>query len=458
MTRGDWMDSIWSKEWPRVPNTGKRLPASAEVVIIGGGITGLLCAYLLKEADISAIVLEADHICSGQTKNTTAKITSQHGLLYKKLSGVFGEDVAMEYGKMNERAIDEFERIIMQEKIDCSFKWLSSYLYTNTELGAALLKQEYEIAKKAGILASLVSEPSLPFSVHLALKYDRQAQFHPLKFLKGISKELELYEKTNVIQIKRNLVMTDRGDVDANKIVITTHFPFINIPGFYFARMHQERSYVLAVDINTKNDPMKKEINLLADGMYYGIDADGLSLRYADGCILVGGKSERTGLMHQTDPYETLRKEAKRIWPECREIASWAAQDCMTLDGLPYIGVFSKLRSNWYVATGFEKWGMTNAMIAAMAIRDYLTDRDTKMWRYISPQRSMPAEAYKTLAKEALFTAKQVLRLKKPRCPHLGCRLVWNPYEKSWDCPCHGSRFSEDGRLIDNPAQKHLNR
>ena len=445
MARGDKMESIWSEKWPRIPADKRELPKQAEVVIIGGGMAGLLCAYFLKEAGIGAIVLEADRICSGQTKNTTAKITSQHGLIYGKLMENAGEDAAIRYGRINERAIDVFEDVIRKEKIECGFVRAPAYLYTKLEAGAQLLKKEYDVAKKAGIKASLVEETSLPFSVRLALRYEDQAQFHPLEFLAGIALKLEIYEKTRVLRLKGNTVITNRGPVEAKGIVIATHFPFMNFPGFYFARMHQERSYVLAVE--AEHD---------LDGMYYGIDADGLSLRSAGGMVLLGGKSERTGLVQPENPYDALRREARKIWPNFREKAYWAAQDCMTLDSLPYIGRFSPSRPDWYVATGFEKWGMTNSMIAAMAIHDLMTKNSADPWLCVSPQRKMTVKSFEALVRESLFAASHFLTLKRPRCPHLGCRLVWNRYEKTWDCPCHGSRFAKDGKLIDNPAQENL--
>jgi len=457
-TRGDTMESIWSEKWPRIPAEKRKLPKKVEVVVIGGGMAGLLCAYLLKESGVSAIVLEADRICSGQTKNTTAKITSQHELIYTKIARDFGEEVAVAYGKMNERAIREFERIVEQKKIDCDYMQRVSYLYTKTEAGALVLERECKLAKKAGIAASFVTETELPFQIKLALKYDRQAQFHPLKFLNGIVPELDIYEKTRAVKLSDQKIITDRGEIEAKHIVIATHFPFVNVPGFYFARMHQERSYVLAVDTKAETEQTENKDSVALNGMYYGIDSDGLSFRSADGLVLIGGKSARTGVRQEKDPFDALRKEAKGLWPEYREVAAWAAQDCMTLDGLPYIGRFSKSKPNWYVATGFEKWGMTNSMIAAMAIRDLITGSREAEWRCISPQRKWTSKAFRTLMQESAVTMKNFLTWKKPRCPHLGCRLVWNPYEKSWDCPCHGSRFAENGALIDNPAQRKLER
>ncbi len=446
------MKSIWSDEKPRVLTERRELPETAEVVIIGGGMAGLLCAFFLKEAGIPAIVLEAAEICSGQTGNTTAKITAQHGLIYTKLMREFGEQTAAKFSRMNQRAIDEYERIIVTKNISCGFRRLPSYLYTKTAAGAELLERERTIVKKAGIRASIVYETELPFPVKSALKYEDQAQFHPLEFLRGIVKELDIYEHTRVVWIKGNEVVTDRGSVTAKKIIFATHFPFVNFPGFYFARMHQERSYVLGV----RARDYENDVEL--DGMYYGIDPDGLSFRSAGEIILVGGKSHRTGVQQAENPYDALRKEIRKLWSDFDEVAGWAAQDCMTLDSLPYIGVFSKWKPNWYVATGFEKWGMTRSMAAAMVIRDLIVGSKNPYAEMVSPQRRMSKDAFKTLITEIGFSAKNFVTLKGPRCPHLGCRLVWNRYERTWDCPCHGSRFGEDKHILDNPAQMGLDK
>lgn len=446
------MESIWSEERPRILTKRTNLPDTAEVVIIGGGMAGLLCAFLLKEAGINPIVLEAATICGGQTENTTAKITSQHGLIYDKLTKIFGEMTAGYFGQMNQKAIDEYERIINQKKIKCDFKRMPAYLYTLTDEGVEKLEKERTAAVKAGIPASIVYETNLPFPVKRALKYEGQAQFHPLKFLRGIVDELDIYENTAVIRIDEHDVVTEHGRIRAENIVIATHFPFINFPGFYFARMHQERSYVLALERKAPGAGSQE-----LDGLYYGIDADGLSLRNAGDYVLIGGKSHRTGMKQKEDPYEALRKDARLLLPELQEKAHWSAQDCMTIDALPYIGMFSKRKPYWYVATGFEKWGMTRSMVAAMAIRDMLTGRNTPEWECISPQRTFTLPAFWNLVKEMGIATRNFVTFRGPRCPHLGCRLVWNPYEKTWDCPCHGSRFRKNGTVLDNPAQAEMN-
>jgi len=445
------MKSIWTNEKPRLSSHETELPKQAEVVIIGGGMAGLLCSYQLKEAGIPSIVLEAEEIGSGQTERTTAKITSQHGLIYDQLTGIFDGETSALYGKLNQQAIDEYERIIRNREIACEFEHCTSSLYTEKAESVYRLEKEYLAAKRAEISAVLVSKTELPFPTAGALRYDRQAQFHPLKFINGIIQELTIFEHTRVIKVEEQCIYTNRGNILAEHVVVATHFPFMNFPGYYFARMHQERSYVLACRISENIGNIK-----IPKDMYYGIDKDGMSFRRTGDTLLLGGFGHRTGNISGENPYDMLRKKAGSFWPDYKEIAAWSAQDCMTLDHLPYIGKFSKKRPNWYVVTGFGKWGMTGSMVAALAIRDLILGRNREEWEILSPQRKITKEAVKNLWKEAGHTAAGFLMPVRPRCPHLGCRLVWNPYERSWECPCHGSRFQEDGRLLDDPAQNSL--
>lgn len=441
------MESIWSVNGMKAGRPGKDLPEYAENVVIGAGMAGILCAFLLREAGCPVTVLEANTIYSGQTKNTTAKITSQHGLIYSSLKDNFGEETACAYGRAEQKAIDEYERIIKEKNVECGFRRLPSFLYTGTDEGFGRLELERTAAKKAGIPATIVYETDLPFPIRAALKFERQAQFDPVRFLNALVPELTIFEHTPVLRIRKQEVITDRGTVRAGNIVVATHFPFLNFPGFYFARMHQERSYVLAVETHDTNGPWKPE------GMYYGIDRDGLSFRGTESLVLIGGKGHRTGVIPQEDPHQALRTEAGRLWPRFEEKAFWSAQDCMTLDQLPYIGIYGKRRPNLYVATGFGKWGMTNSMAAAAAIRDQIMGRREPDWNVFSPQRRMNRTAFLSLAGQTAVTVRNFVTVNGPRCPHLGCRLKWNPYEQTWDCPCHGSRFRKDGTVLDNPAQ-----
>lgn len=477
------MGSIWSEcagSAERKPQPGD---ITTEVAVIGGGMAGILTAYYLKRKGIHTVVLEGDRIGGGQTKNTTAKITSQHGLLYEKLRKGQGREAAAQYAHANERAIREYECLIREEGIDCGFVKCPAYLYSQVD--GKKLQQEAEAAKEAGIDASFTTETELPFPVKGAVRFSGQARFHPLRFLYAVADKLTVYEKTRVKTVEGNRIVTDQGTVTAEKIVFAVHYPFLNLPGFYFMRMHQERSYVLAL----------KEA-FLPNGMYLGIDpGEEWSFRSADGLLLFGGGKHRTGENRMGGKYEQLRQKASALWPQCREVAYWSAQDCMTLDGIPYIGAYAEDTSDWYVATGFGKWGMTSSMAAAMLLSDQITGRENPNAAVFSPRRFTPAASAKNFMNDGIHAIRDLSRrlLAPPRglaenlpfghggvveldgekvgvykdmegnlfavsiqCPHLGCQLEWNPDEKSWDCPCHGSRFDYYGKLIDNPAQEDL--
>lgn len=473
--------------WQQTTQLPQRQPLpgdlSTETAVIGAGLAGVLIAHRLKRRGISAVVLEAGRIGSGQTKNTTAKITSQHGMVYDALIQNFGAEKARQYAQANEWAIHEYARLIREENIDCDFQLVPACLYSET--AGEALKKEAEAAASLGISAHFVTETELPFPVAGAVRFDGQAKFHPLKFLNAISSDLEIYEDTPVYHVEGNEIHTVRGTVRARQIVFATHFPFLNVPGWYFMRMHQERSYVLALESDWR-----------PEGMYYGVDNDGLSFREAEGLLLLGGGDHRTGENSQGGRYQGLLDRARDLVPGCREAARWSAQDCVTLDGMPYIGQFSADTPHWYVATGFAKWGMSTSMAAAELIAGEIAG-DAPAWAEVfSPGRfklsasakslaTDTAQAVKGLAREVFSLPRETLEalpkghggiveadgrkvgvyreengkchMVQPRCPHLGCQLEWNPDEKSWDCPCHGSRFRYDGALIDNPAQEDLN-
>lgn len=477
------MESIWSKD----TNIDKREALAgnlkADVAVIGGGMAGVLTAYFLKRRGVDVVLLEGRKIGGGQTKNTTAKITSQHDLIYNKLIHDFGEEKAAGYAMANENAIKEYRRIIEEERIDCMFEDKAAYLYSTLEEDS--LEMEFSAAKKLGIDAELTTDVTLPFRVKAALKFNGQAQFHPLKFLDAISKPLTIYEDTVVRSVEGNEIITDRGIVNANKIVFATHYPFINKPGYYFMRMHQERSYVLAL----------KDAQL-PDGMYLGIDeSHSFSFRSSGELLLLGGGGHRTGENSVGGKYDKLREAAEEFYPGSSEVAAWSAQDCFTLDSVPYIGKFSASEQDWYVATGFKKWGMTSSMVSAIILSDMISGKENPYAEVFSPQRFEFSASIKTLAEDTIKSAKGLIReaFKLPKekvdelpknhggiveydghkvgvykdeegkvftvstkCRHLGCQVEWNPDEKSWDCPCHGSRYDYKGELIDNPAQEDL--
>ena len=441
------MQSLWREQTEKIEVNQKEGGTKWDVIVIGGGMAGILTAYYLQEQGKKVLVLEANEIASGQTERTTAKITSQHGLKYSTLIKTVGKEKAKLYADANEMAINEYERLISELGIECDFKRIPAYLYTTED--TKKLEEEYKAAVSLGIDALFTSETELPFIVRGAVGFRNQAQFSPLLFLQEVVKKLLIKEHSKVTDIIGNQVITEKGIFSAKQIVVATHYPFIDIPGFYFLRQHQERSYVLALYDCEK-----------IEGMYYSIDKQGLSFRQAGEYLLLGGSSHRTGSKKAEEAYDFLEKVKEAFYPESGEIMRWSAQDCMPHDGIPFIGKYSVLKSNLYVATGFQKWGMTSSMIAALLLRDEICGIKNPYAELFSPQRINFRAGIVNFMLDVGMSVKGlfsgwILR-KKPRCPHMGCELKWNPSEKSWDCPCHGSRFEEDGRLLDNPAEKGI--
>ncbi len=525
-----WQQSIYALARPALPGN-----MTVDVAVIGGGLTGILTAYFLQQSGRECVVLEADSVGGGQTAHTTAKITSQHNLVYHKLCQAVGKERARHYAEANEKAIRRYEILIEKYSISCGLRKCDAYLYaTGGGKSDRLLREECRVAKELGLPADLTTKTELPFEVSQALCFHNQACFHPLKFLYAMAEKVTVYEQTKVQRVvpmsreggrlHANAVITNHGTVRANRVVFACHYPFVIRPGYYFLRMHQERSYVLGL----KGTAYQGENRM--KNVYLGIDKDALSFRGAGDVLLLGGGNHRTG-ENTGNQYEYLLGQADKYWPECKAVAKWSAQDCMTLDGIPYIGRFSGKffenfhgKSNgqpggrlhgdfgadadgWYVATGYGKWGMTSSMVAALLLTDLLNGRENAGEDVYSPRRKTIVASAKTFVTEGKYAAVNILKEKWGRtderkktgahstsssfrgevkamhpgeckvfkkdgeklgvykdekgeayvvsvkCPHLGCLLSWNADEKSWDCPCHGSRFSYTGELLDGPAQ-----
>lgn len=436
------MNSIWSDAGIARRNS---LPGDTEteVAVIGGGMAGILTAYYLQKKGKQVIVLEADRIGSGQTSGTTAKITSQHNLIYQKLIHQVGMDQARQYAAANQAAIREYKQLIQKNSIFCDFEEQPSYLYSTTV--SEPLRREVDAARKLGIQADFVTQTELPFAIHGAVRFEGQARFHPLEFLQAISMPLTVYENTTVMSVHDNKVRTNHGTVTAGHVVFACHYPFVNVPGFYFARMYQKRSYVLAL----RHAPF-------IHGMYLGIEKESLSFRQAEEYLLLGGRGHRTGVIPSTNPYKSLQAAATHLYPDAKVAAHWSAQDCMSVDSIPYIGQFSASRPNWYVASGFNKWGMTSSMVSAMLLSDLICGKKNPYAQVFSPQRlHLKASVRDGMVHMGESVKGLTLGACRPpaRCPHLGCKLLWNPAESTWECPCHGSRFNHSGKLMNGPAQ-----
>ncbi len=430
------MDSLWTQETQLPRFRRLRGELHTDILIIGGGLTGLLCARRLAEMGVETVLVEASTICSGVTKNTTAKITSQHGLLYHKLIRRFGPERTRMYLECGEAAVGEYRRLCAG--IDCGFQERDSYIYSRSSRNK--LERELRVLEALGFSAEYAENLPLPFPTAGAVRFPRQAQIDPLRFAAGLVDGLKVYEHTPVLELAPYTATVPDGKITAKAIIVCTHFPILNKHGSYFLKMYQRRSYVLAL----QGAPD-------VGGMYLDEAEDGLSFRNAGELLLLGGGGHRTG-GHGGGWYE-LERITERYYPGAKERNRWAAQDCITLDGVPYIGAYSGRTRGLYVATGFNKWGMTSAMAAAMILADLVTGRNNPYAAVFSPSRSMLRPQLAVNAGQA------VLHLLTPtarRCPHMGCALKWNPRERTWDCPCHGSRFTEDGKLIDNPATGDL--
>ena len=430
------MESIWreSAQLPQYPQLEGDV--STDVLVIGGGMAGLLCAYQLKKAGVDCIVAERKRIASGVTGDTTAKLTSQHGLIYSKLAKKGGLEAAKLYLRANEEALSEYRALCVD--ISCDFSEQSHTVYSRQ--GVQNLEDELAVLSRLNYPAELVGGLPLPFPTVGGIRFPHQAQFHPLKFLSGIVRDLTIYENTPVQSLSKTEAVTAHGRIHANAVIVATHFPFLNKHGSYFLKLYQQRSYVLALE----NVP-------IPDGMYLDARENGLSLRSWDGKLLLGGGGHRTG--KSGGGWAELEAFAQAHYPEAKIVSRWATQDCMSLDGMPYIGQYSASTPNLYVATGFNKWGMTTSMAAARILTDQICGKENPYSVLFSPSRSI---LRRQLGVNALEATVNLLTPTRKRCAHLGCALKWNSQEHSWDCPCHGSRFSEDGQLLDNPATGNL--
>lgn len=482
------MSSIWKDYNHRSPNKDTTIKkdlkedSQVEIAIIGAGMVGILTSYLLKQRGIPSIILERNTVASGQTGNTTAKITSGHNLIYHKLIKNFNTDIARLYATANEQALHMYQDIIKKENINCHYNTLPNYIYTMNNPNK--IEKEVDACKLIGLDASYTTDTLLPFEVAASIQLLNQGQFNPMEFINGIIPYLDIYENTMVKAIEDNLIITNQGNIKANKIVMATHYPFINSPGYYFLRQHQERSYVIAL----------KNAGIL-DGMYIDESSTGNSFRNYEDLLLLGGANHRTGENTLGGSYESLRRVAETYYPLSFETHHWSAQDAMTLDSIPYIGPYCNRTPNLFVATGFNKWGMTNSMISANLISDLIENKTNPFEEVYSPKRfkitasmmnlmedgkqsitglikqhfSMPD----TLLDDILVghggiieyegqkvgvykDPKGIVHMVTTKCTHLGCNLEWNPDELSWDCPCHGSRFDYDGNLLDTPAIETL--
>ena len=377
------MKSLWSYE-----NKNKNIfnslssDINTDVCIIGAGIFGLTCGYYLAKFGLDVTIIDKNEIATKTTGHTTAKITSQHGLIYTYLTNTYGEQFAKDYLFANEEAITNIKNIIDNENINCDFKNQSSFVYTVNQSEISKIKEEVNCVNNLGFSANFVTKTGLPFDVAGAIQFKNQAQFNPIKYTNGLSNSIiknngHIYTNTIVYDIKNVgntfYSLTTNGTIKSKYVILASHYPFINFPGMYFLKMYQSTSYVIGVD--TKKT--------LFNGMYISSSKPTFSFRtvYYNGkeILLIGGCDHKTGSsVNYEQSYGTLENYAKQLYPNCEVLFRWDTRDCITLDKIPYIGYFSNTMDNFFVGTGFNKWGMTSSNVGANIICDMILEKNNK--------------------------------------------------------------------------------
>jgi glycine/D-amino acid oxidase-like deaminating enzyme/nitrite reductase/ring-hydroxylating ferredoxin subunit len=477
-------DSLWFQDATRPARAPLDRDLTVDVAVLGAGIVGLTTALLLERQGARVAVLEGRRVGAGASGYNTAKLSSLHGLTYRRLAGSLGSDAARTYGAANEAGIARVFALAEELGIDCDLRRKPNHTYTESSSDLDQVRGEVEVARELGLPASYVEELDLPFPVEGAVRFDDQAEFHPVRYLHGIAAALEgpLHEGTMATRVQGGRVRTAVGaTVTAEHVVVATHLPFLD-RGLYFARCHPERSYVVAG--RTSEPPA---------GMYLSTEQPAHSIRAHGDWLLVGGESHKTGQADAAERYARLEAWARErfgIEPELR----WATQDHMPVDGVPYVGRHDPVSSRVWVATGFRKWGLAMGTAAAELLAAQIAGREHEWAPLFDPQRLRPKAGVASFVKENAKVALRFIgdRLVKrgsvdqiapgegrivgaglgqraayrdddgtlhelsARCTHLGCIVNWNSPERTWDCPCHGSRFAATGQVIEGPAVRPL--
>jgi glycine/D-amino acid oxidase-like deaminating enzyme/nitrite reductase/ring-hydroxylating ferredoxin subunit len=492
-----WLESTPGTDYPPLARG-----ISVDVAVIGGGITGLTAATLLKRAGKTVAVVESKRIVRGATGYTTAKVTAGHGVVYGELEEKFGAEGARIYAQANQAAIERIFQLAEDVGVDCDLERKANYVYAESQKEVDSIHQEVEAAKRAGLDAAFVSETPLPYGVAGAIRLANQAQFHPRKYLLVLAETIpgdgsHVFELTRALDVDEGEpceVTTDRGTLRARDVIVATHLPFLD-RGFFFAKTYPHRSYAVAAPIAAASAP---------DGMFINSGTPTRSVRtIRDGerlLIQVGGNGHKAGEEEDTPRrYDELDRFLREHWPEAGDVEyRWSTQDYMPLDNVPYIGRLRRRSRHLYTATGFKKWGMTTGTLAATILSDRVLERENEWAGLFDAKRWNVRASAATFVKErasdgfhflaarlaradrgstgALATGEGAivrvhgrkraayrdeageLHVLSPVCQHLGCIVSWNPAERSWDCPCHGSRYSGDGTAIQGPTVKDLKR
>jgi glycine/D-amino acid oxidase-like deaminating enzyme/nitrite reductase/ring-hydroxylating ferredoxin subunit len=493
MKQSYWLDSVERKSYPKLNQS-----LTTDVVVVGGGITGISTALELAEANLNVILVEANQLMNDTTGHTTAKVTIQHNLIYDKLIKKHGFEKAKAYKEANECALEHIKSNIETYHIDCDYQELPAYVYTNSPFYVNKIEAEYKAAMELGIDAFVSTDLNLPFPIKLALGFNNQAQFHVAKYLNGLIKELQrlhvnIYEQTRVTHVNEENDMcevhTDSGHtLYAKQVVVASHYPHHKHADLYFTKLIPTFSYIVAAKTKV---PLPHGHMISAENPVRSLRTQMIN---GEEVILFAGESHQaTQLNDATKHYEALIDFAKEHFELEKVLYQWSNQDYKTTDHLPYIGRINQSSKNIFVATGFYKWGMTQGVMSSLILKDLIVNgqsvyedvfhpcriksiQSATFWKY---NLKMPFKLIGTKIgqfKSDLSTkpgqGKLVLINNKKygvyhredghqlyvdlTCPHMKCTLRFNQAEKTYDCPCHGSRFSYDGVLIDGPTKRNL--
>lgn len=468
---------------------GAAAALDVDVAVIGGGIAGLTAALALKRAGRTVAVLEAARVGTGVTGNTTGKVTSLHRLAYTELAARHGEVAAATYGLANEAAIDHIAGVVAAEGIDCGFRRVANYTYAESPSALALVREEAALAARLGLPGSFTRDVPLPFPVLGAVRFDGQAQIHALRYVQGLAAAVHgegsfVFEESPATGFRDGspaVLDTERGSVRARDIIVATNLPFGD-NGFYAGRCYAHRSYIVAArspaapldaTFVSVDEPMRSILTVgVGDATY----------------VLAGGEGHPAkDSVDSAERYGRLAAFARDRLGTGDIAFRWSTQDAMPADGLPYVGLLTPEARHVHVITGLRKWGLTNGTAAALILRDKLCGGDNPWASVFDSTRSAsetrvaaPADAEPPPAepgepapgdvapgegKVVDVQGSPVAVYVSPAghvqsvsavCTHLGCTVEFNPADVTWDCPCHGSRFSTDGNVIQGPATRNL--
>jgi glycine/D-amino acid oxidase-like deaminating enzyme/nitrite reductase/ring-hydroxylating ferredoxin subunit len=474
--------------------------ARTEVAVVGAGIAGLTAGLLLAEAGHDVTVVEMDRLGAGATGYTTAKVSSQHGLIYDTLVSRHGEGRARDYAQANQAALELIARWIAERSIECDWRRRDAYAYVLSADARENVEAEAETAERLGLPAEVVETTPLPYPIEAAVRFGDQGEFDAYRYVLGLARELlaaggSVFEGTRATGLSEGTpheLETDRGTVRADHVLVASHMPFLD-RALTFARATQERSYSIAVRLERQ----------APEGMFISAEGPTRSLRAAQReggeLLLVGGEGHKVGQGGNTAArYARLGEFAREHFPVSSIEYRWSTQDVLPADGLPLVGTLTPLAKRAHMATGFAKWGMTNGTAAAMILAAEVEGEPNAWASTFDSNRLRPRASVPKLVQENAnvgwhFAADRVKQLRprpaeelepgeggiarhegqtvaayrdeagklvavSPTCTHLWCRLAWNDAERSWDCPCHGSRFAPDGKVIEGPAVHDLER